>query len=356
MRPLFIAITLASLTATGFALPGLFTHDDAAFDTADQVAGLPSAGLTRGTHGGSGIEEATGEHYQHDGGIPGDAPDSCLEVDRDRMLGTTGNATQGIVVQEDDESDVFYAPFGSDLVGQRMVFELARGLDFSPYKLGFDILDGACGFSVFDPDADIYHPERDIPAEPFTAKPAHETYDYDFTSGYICDADEWKFLIKHKRGAQPSALYVEWTNGDFTYVANNGDDPSEVSKYITSHNLHNTVARIAVQMPTGFSGSLQVSHGPCGLVAADGPPSPAAPSTSASGGEFTVVVPGDYVLRVWIARDIVEHAQDQVGGLPGSPFANKVAPGQGCHARDCQAFMAAFGFEATLIPHPDGVA
>ncbi len=300
MRPLFLAVTLVSLIVAAFGAT-------AALQDAEPIDTLPGTEdhAASTAMAPSNIEDATGIEYQDDANVHGDAPGTCQTVDPRRILATDDGPIPAMLVENDDEADAFHIPIGSSYVGARLRLDLTASVGAELMDVAFDIVDAACGFSVFDPDADIYHPQRGVPSEPFSAKAGYQTYDYAPDAEYICDDTAWKFLIKHKRGINPSSLYVEWSNGDHTYIANDDLDPSQVGKYLTTHNLQHTITRLAVQMPAAFDGELTIAHGPCDLTQAVAPNPPA---TNATSGEFTVVQAGNYVLIITLERGIMEKA------------------------------------------------
>lgn len=257
------------------------------------------------------IEDATGLEYQNDADVHGDAPGTCETVDERRLLAVDDEEPmQAMMVEGDDEADAFLIPIGSEFEGERLTFELLPGtLNAELYEFSFDIVNANCGYSVFDPDAEVYHPPGP-PDEPFDDSATMQSHELSARDSESCNPDEWKFNIKHDRGLLIGDLYVEWTNGDYTYIEHPADT-SQVSKYLTSHNLEHTIARLVLQAGPEWAGSMTIAHGPCGVVEGEHGEIPG-PSKEPLGGEFTVVEADQYVLIVTLEKGVVDFVQDQV--------------------------------------------
>ncbi len=327
---LFVALLLSAVAASGCMAPELapVVHDVSAAPATSGAGGAAASALRS-----SGIEDQTGLQYQNDAGVHGDAPDTCETVDDRRALLADEGSIDAMLVERDDEADVFAVPIDAAFTGERLRFDLLKTTGADLFELAFDIVDAACGFSVFDPDADIYHPERNAPSEPFNPQTGQQTYDYAMPASYTCDATEWKIMLRHLNGLTVDSLYIQWSNGDYEYVAPETNGSSQVAKFITSRDVEHTITRIAASMPTGFPGTIHVAHGPCGLTDAS---DIQAPSSDANGGEFTVAQSGEYVLLVTMTKGAIEKATG-------------IAPPVRCHPA-CLPGAEAMGFKMELFP------
>jgi hypothetical protein len=239
------------------------------------------------------IEDQTGVHYQADGGVDRDAPDTCPLLDPERILAIGGNSTKGIMVPGDDVSDFYNTPTGADLVGQR-VYVRIRAADGNLAGLDIDVQLPGCNGSVFDPEtwdeqaamlnSDPKYSQTEEPAVGEKTVAAHKL------TGYACDPNEWHFLINQIAGAPaPDHIRVTWSNGDIENVPIVKTTPATVVHYRTTSNLDQPVWAASVNIFAAWSGQFNLGSGPCN-GAATPPPEPFVPPIdNGQSGYFTVV-------------------------------------------------------------------
>ena len=84
-------------------------------------------------------------------------------------------------------------------------------------------------------------------------------------SSHECNADEWHFVINQidVEANAPATIHVTWANGssaDLTLAKFTGG----VAHYFSFANLNSTVTSATATIYDGWSGSFNLSHGPCG--------------------------------------------------------------------------------------------
>lgn len=260
-----------------------------------------------------------GVHYQEDGGVPGDAPGTCLGVDPSRTLVLDGSRSPGMLVEIDDEADAFAFPLDQGVVGERVAVDLLAGLAVS-YDLAFDVFSPDCQSSVFNATSAYYDP---APAEPYQPPVGASTYEAKLT-GYDCNSNEWKFLGNQMGGVPaPADIYVEWSNGEWEYVPVVKFTPATIAMYVTSSNLDVTVERAVIVLPSWYTGQFKLVHGPCDAV--EGSNDPPQYDADANYGEFTVQEAGQHIVVITITEGNVEKAQGALeelfSGLSGGGLA-----------------------------------
>lgn len=288
---------------------------------------------------------------QADGGVEGDAPNACADVEEARRLVVDGNATEGIVIPEVDESDVFYLRLGEEVVGDRLALQFV-GVPYEPYELDFDIIGRSCTASVFDANSTYYAPDetRTPPAEPFTAGAGETVQSYNqshFTNSrnnhdpaftaWSCKTDEWMVTLEQETGTSswPTQIYLEWTDGSYAYVAPYSTN-SQNAHAKHAGNLDYTLAQLAFVTAAGSDVTLAKIYGPCDAAAGERPVPAAPPSKHPGGGQFTVVEAGDYVFQVNVTKGPEEKAVDDSLGLLQDP---PTSINMSCH-RSCPFFDA----------------
>ena len=292
---------------------------------------------------GSFIEQTlapTGLTYQADGGIHGDAPDTCetVMVERGVVL-DGGEPSSGMLVEMDDESDAYGFVLDQSTVGERVVLEMLTGLLVDRYNIAFDVRSPDCGSSVFDPESAYYDPAPEQPYQPPVGSLAFEAV----LTGHACDVSQWKFLANQMGGLPaPADIYVEWTNGEYAYVPVSKSTPATVAMYLTSANLDVTVARAIIVLPAWYTGQFKIASGPCDAVV--GEPGPE-PTLDTRYGEFTVQEAGDHVVLVFITRGTVEKTQDTVMDLAGPSTATQ----RTCHTDLCSLALRDASYDLSAL-------
>ena len=271
-----------------------------------------------------------GLYYQEDGGKLGDAPDACPDVEADRGVALNAPATDGLLMDVDDESDVYGFALDESTVGTRVAINILTGLLVERYDLAFDVLSPDCGSSVFDAESDYY---EQPPADPYQPGLGQAAFNGGLT-GYSCDPMGWKMLANQMGGIPaPADIYVEWTNGDFEYVPVSKETPATVAMYRTSSNLDVTVARIVIVLPATWHGQFKIASGPCDAVPGV-PEEP--PAVTPTYGEFTVQEAGPHIVRVFIARGTVDKTVDTIEQTVADPPTSIPA---NCHRDLCSVAL-----------------
>lgn len=260
------------------------------------------------------IEDSTGQTYQEDAGVAGDAPATCQLATAARTIDLNEPAKAGMLVDYDDESDAYTLALGSSEVGQRISLSLLKGLAVSRHDIAFDVFAPGCGSSVLDPESP-YYPKA--PANPYTPGVGKSAYE-GRTTGYDCKPSDWKFHAnKIYTGNAPADVYVEWSNGQHEYVPLQKASQGTVAMYESTSNLGYTVARMVIVLPAGWQGDFKIAHGPCDGVVGD--PNANAPVSYGSYAEFTAQQAGPHIVVVHIARGAVEKTTDTVLGIVANP-------------------------------------
>jgi hypothetical protein len=78
-----------------------------------------------------------------------------------------------------------------------------------------------------------------------------------------CDATEWHFVITQIGTGAPANITVFWSDGTSTLVPLD-KVTGGTAHYVTTDNLDLTVVDATADLPAGWSGQFNVSHGPCG--------------------------------------------------------------------------------------------
>lgn len=200
--------------------------------------------------------------YQNDGGVPGDAPDECVNVDERRQVAVDENAdTDGMIVQVDDESDV-YQSNTDDWSGERLFVQVNPAqtiADLGPVniqELDFTVWTLDCEHNVLDEDDPLYDP---IDPQPGT----NEKVVYaDLSKPCKNDKDYWKF---HISGDTPDELFIEWTNGEYerrSFI----DLNDGAGNYITTANTEYTIRTAEAIVPADWDGKFWLNQRPCDTV------------------------------------------------------------------------------------------
>ncbi len=278
-----------------------------------------------------------GVTYQEDANVHGDAPATCEDVDPARAVNFDSDASWGMLVDYDDESDAFALALDESTVGTRVGFTIGFGDAAETSDVAFDIRSPDCGSSVFDPGSAYYDP---APAEPYPNPPNGGQVEAKVT-GYACDETQWKFLANQMGGIPaPATIYVEWTDGSYEYVPVDKSTPATVAMYLTDSHLDVTVARAVIVLPADYKGQFKIASGPCGAV--EGVP-PVDPVHEPRLGEFTVQEAGTHVILVTITRRTADKLQDS---LPDPPMAAAAT----CHYTGCAAAFSSVSFDMLAAP------
>lgn len=267
--------------------------------------------------------------YQEDGGVHGDAPDTCLEATAARTVDLDSARTQGMLMDVDDESDAYVFELSQESVGERVRLDLLAGLVVSRHDVLFDVQAPGCTASVFDYDSSYYDT---APEEPYTLPEGSIGHEAGGLSGYEC-GDEWKFLANQMGGIPaPETIYVEWTDGSYEYVPVDKSTPATIAMYLTESHPDVTVARAVIVVPADYKGEFNLVHGFCGAVQGTPELPPTPPTTGSKVGEFTVQEAGTHIVIVYIERGTVDKTVDTVSDLVADP---PTSVNMNCHGDIC---------------------
>ena len=283
---------------------------------------------------GSLVEESLaptglGLHYQEDGGVAGDAPASCADLEATRAVTHAAAPSAGMLMDlDEDTQDVYALQLDESTVGTRVSVSLLTGALVDTYDVAIDVFSPDCAGSVFDPGSAYYDPAPSEPYAPPLGSRAHEAE----LAGAGCDPSAWKFLANQMGGiAAPETIYVEWTDGTHEYVPVQKSTPATIAMYRSTSHLDVTVARAVIVLPATWHGSFHLASAPCDAV--DGVP-PTPPEQSPHYGEFTVQEAGTHVILVSVTRTVAEKAQDAPSSAPMS-----------CHRDLCSMALAGISYD-----------
>ena len=311
------------------------------------LAGPASASLIEDTLAPANdlVEPTTGvtATYQEDGGVHGDAPDTCLEATADRTVNLDDARTQGMLMDVDDESDAYVFELSETVVGERVQLDLLAGLVVDRHDVLFDVQAPGCTASVFDYQSSYY--DR-APADPYTPPEGSVGREAGGLSGYDC-GDEWKFLANQMGGIPaPETIYVEWTDGSYEYVPVDKSTPATIAMYLTGSHPDVTVARAVIVVPADYTGEFNLVHGFCGAVQGTPELPPMPPTLGAKVGEFTVQEAGTHIVVVYIERGTVDKTVDTVEDLVNDPPTSVPLS---CHTDICSVALAESSYDMGAV-------